>query len=176
MEGKYYAPATLNPITHVNVQADRRRSTSGEFAIYFHVRDLHQCAVEDRAASRDVARERTRERCRRHGSRLGGLRVPNTFAALSELVRHGILAAPEYYTLYLGYEFLRLLENRLRIASSYGTAAVARTPQDLGRISRLLDYSNAKDPQGAPNFEAAYVEITGSVREVFQRIVSELMK
>ena len=112
----------------------------------------------------------------RHGSRLRGLQVPNTLAALSVLVRHGILAAPDYYTLYLGYEFLRFLENRLRIASSYGTAAVSRTPQDLGRVSRLLGYSSAKDPQGAQDFEAAYVDITGRVREVFQRIVSELMK
>jgi [glutamine synthetase] adenylyltransferase / [glutamine synthetase]-adenylyl-L-tyrosine phosphorylase len=112
----------------------------------------------------------------RHGSRLGGLQVPNTLAALSGLVRQGILAVPDYYTLYLGYEFLRFLENRLRIASSYGTAAVARTPLDLGRISRLLRYSSAKDPQGAQDFEAVYLEITGRVREVFQRVVSELMQ
>jgi hypothetical protein len=45
----------------------------------------------------------------------------------------------------------------------------------LRRISRLLEYSNAKDPQCTQNFETAYAEITGSVREVFQRIVSELM-
>jgi len=112
----------------------------------------------------------------RHGSRLDSLQMPNTLAALAGLVRHGILAIPDYYTLYLGYEFLRLLENRLRIASSYGTAAFARAPQDLGRISRLLGYSSAKDPQGAQNFEAVYVDITGRVREVFQHIVSELVK
>jgi glutamate-ammonia-ligase adenylyltransferase len=112
----------------------------------------------------------------RHGSRLVSLQVPNTLAALSGLVRHGILPISDYYTLYLGYEFLRLLENRLRIASSYGTAAVARTPQELGRISRLLGYSSTKDPQGAQNFEAAYAEITGRVREIFQRIISELIK
>jgi len=111
-----------------------------------------------------------------HGSKFGGLQVPNTLGALSGLVRHGILKLPDYYTLYLGYEFLRFLENRLRIASSYGTAAVARTPQNLGRISRLLHYSSRKDPNGAKNFELAYLEITGRVREVFQRVVSELMK
>ena len=112
----------------------------------------------------------------RHGSRLGSLQVPNTVAALSELVRHGVLAVPDYYTLYLGYEFLRFIENRLRIASSYGTAAFAHTPQDLGRISRLLDYSTAKDPRGAQDFEATYLEITGRLREVFERTVSELMQ
>ena len=112
----------------------------------------------------------------RHGSRLGSLQVPNTLAALSGLVQQGILAVPDYYTLYLGYEFLRLLENRLRIASSYGTAALPRTPQHLARISRLLGYSSAKSQEGAQNFEAAYLEITGRVRDVFQRIVSELMQ
>jgi glutamate-ammonia-ligase adenylyltransferase len=110
----------------------------------------------------------------RHGSQLDSLQIPNTLAALAGLVRHGILAIQDYYTLYLGYEFLRLLENRLRMASSSGTAAFARAPQDLARISRLLGYSSATDPQGAQNFEAAYLDITGRVREVFQRIVSEL--
>jgi glutamate-ammonia-ligase adenylyltransferase len=112
----------------------------------------------------------------RHGSQLESLQAPNTLAALARLARQGILSVPDYKTLYLGYEFLRFLENRLRIASSFGAAAVNRTPQDLRRISRLLDHSNAKDPQCTQNFEAAYVEITGSIREVFQRIVSELMK
>jgi glutamate-ammonia-ligase adenylyltransferase len=112
----------------------------------------------------------------RHGSRLDILQMPNTLAALSGLVRHGILEIADYYTLYVGYEFLRFLENRLRIASSYGTAAFARAPRDHGRISRLLGYSSAEDPPGAQNFEAPYVDITGRVREVFQRIVSELAK
>jgi len=112
----------------------------------------------------------------RYGLQLVSLQVPNTLAALRGLVRQGILAISDYYTLYLGYEFLRLLENRLRIASSYGTATVTRTPQELGRISRLLGYSSTKDPQGAQNFDAAYVEITGRVRAIFQRIVSELIK
>jgi glutamate-ammonia-ligase adenylyltransferase len=110
-----------------------------------------------------------------HGAQLESLRAPNTLAALAGLARQGILSVPDYKTLYLGYEFLRFLENRLRIASSFGAAAVDRTPQNLRRISRLLEYSNAKDPECTQNFETAYAEITGSVREVFQRIVSELM-
>jgi glutamate-ammonia-ligase adenylyltransferase len=111
-----------------------------------------------------------------HGSRLVSLQMPNTLAALSELLRHGILAAADYHTLYRGYEFLRFLENRLRIASSYGVAAVARTPQPLAHISRLLRHSSARGPQDAKDFEASYLEITGSVRNVFQRIVSEPMQ
>lgn len=112
----------------------------------------------------------------RYGARLDGLQVPNTLAALTRLVWHGVLSFPDYYVLYLGYEFLRFLENRLRIASSYGSAVIARTPQDLGRISRLLRYSSANDPRGAQNFEAAYVEITGRVRKVFENIVADLIK
>jgi glutamate-ammonia-ligase adenylyltransferase len=112
----------------------------------------------------------------RHGSRLVTLQVPNTLAALAELVRHGILTVADYHTLDRGYEFLRFLENRLRIASSYGTATVARTPQLLAHVSRLLRHSSAKGPQDAKDFEAAYLEITGNVRDVFQRIVSELMQ
>jgi glutamate-ammonia-ligase adenylyltransferase len=111
-----------------------------------------------------------------HGSRLVSLQLPNTLAALSELLRHGILAAADYNTFHRGYEFLRFLENRLRIASSYGTAAVARTPQHLAHISRLLRHSRVRGPQDGKDFEVAYLEITGNVREVFHRIFSELIQ
>jgi glutamine synthetase adenylyltransferase len=104
------------------------------------------------------------------------LQLPNTLAALSELLRHGILAPADHDTLYRGYEFLRFLENRLRIATSYGVAAVARTPQHLAHISRLLRHSRVRGPQDGKDFEVAYLEITGNVREVFHRIFSELIQ
>ena len=90
----------------------------------------------------------------RHGSRLGGLQVPNTLAALSELVRQGILAVPDYYTLYLGYEFLRFLENRLRIASSYGTAAVRPHPSRPWTHLTTARLLKRKRSAGRPEFRS----------------------
>lgn len=110
----------------------------------------------------------------RHGERLRELQAPNTLTALSTLVRHNLLAVPDYYVLYMGYEFLRFVENRLRMVSSHSTAWVTRTPQQLGRIGRLLGDSTIDNQQGAETFETTYLEATRQVREVFDRNVSEL--
>jgi glutamate-ammonia-ligase adenylyltransferase len=110
----------------------------------------------------------------RHGGKAPELRVPNTMSALANLAGHGLLAREDYLTLSMAYEFLRFLENRLRIASPYGTATVVRNPKTLSRIGRLLGYSSTKDPQAARNFETDYLDVTGRVRGVFQRVLSGL--
>lgn len=108
----------------------------------------------------------------RHGGEISELQVPNTLAAMATLMKHGLLSRTDALTLSMGYEFLRFLENRLRIASPYGTATVARDPKTLGRVGRLLGHSSSNDPQAARNFETAYLDITGRVREVFHRVLS----
>ena len=108
----------------------------------------------------------------RHGSEAPELQVPNTMSALANLAERGFVTRADYSTLSIAYEFLRFLENRLRIASPYGIATVARDQKTLGRVGRLLGHSSTNDPQAARNFETAYLDITGRVREVFHRIFS----
>lgn len=101
------------------------------------------------------------------------LQAPNTLLALEHLQRRKLISSSDYQVLYLGYEFLRFLENRLRIASRYGTTAVSRDPKTLGRIARLLGYSSRNDSQIAADFEKVYLHITGRVRSIFDRVLSQ---
>jgi [glutamine synthetase] adenylyltransferase / [glutamine synthetase]-adenylyl-L-tyrosine phosphorylase len=110
----------------------------------------------------------------RYGGQYPELRVPNTMSALANLAARGLVTRNDFLILSIAYEFLRFVENRLRIASPYGTALVARDPRALGRIGRLLGYSSTNDPQAARNFESAYLDTTGKVRKIFQRLLSSL--
>ena len=112
----------------------------------------------------------------RHGGEAPELQVPNTLSALANLAGRGLVTHVDYLTLSVAYEFLRFLENRLRIASPYGTATatVARNPKTLGRIGRLLGCSSTNDPEAARSFEGAYLDITSKVREVWERVSSRL--
>jgi glutamate-ammonia-ligase adenylyltransferase len=106
----------------------------------------------------------------KHGNQISDLQVSNTLQALSRLRQHGLISCSDFQVLYLGYEFLRLLENRLRIASPVGTAALSRDSKILGRIARLLGYSILSGGQTAADFERVYQHITGQIRKVFDRV------
>jgi glutamate-ammonia-ligase adenylyltransferase len=112
----------------------------------------------------------------KHGYRHPALQVSNTLFAMREIRRLGLISHSDFQVLYLGYEFLRFLENRLRIASPFGSGAFKRQPKSLGKTSRLLGYSSTNDPMAAKDFESAYLDITGSVRNVYLRIMDRLTK
>jgi glutamate-ammonia-ligase adenylyltransferase len=107
-----------------------------------------------------------------YGKQSAEFRVPNTVAALTQLQKRGLVSRSDFEILYLGYEFLRFLENRLRIASPYGIASVSRNAKNLARVARLTGYSTTGDPRSAADFENVYLAITRQVREVFDRVVS----
>ena len=111
----------------------------------------------------------------KHGRQTAELRVPNTVAALTQLQKRGLVSHSDFEILYLGYEFLRFLENRLRIASPYGIASVSRNAKNLGRVARLAGYSTTGDPRIAVDFENVYLDITRRVRGVYNRILSSLL-
>lgn len=110
----------------------------------------------------------------RYGRQTPDLQAPNTLAAMSKLALLGLIPQSDCFVLYVGYEFLRFVENRLRISSPYGTASVSRDPKSLGRIARLLGYSSVNDAWVARNFEDAYLDVSHRIRSVYKRIVSSL--
>jgi [glutamine synthetase] adenylyltransferase / [glutamine synthetase]-adenylyl-L-tyrosine phosphorylase len=111
----------------------------------------------------------------KHGRQTVELRVPNTVTALTQLQKLGLVSRSDFEILYLGYEFLRFLENRLRIASPYGIASVSRNAKNLARVARLSGYSTTSDPRIAVDFENVYLDITRQVRGVFDRSLSSLL-
>jgi len=102
------------------------------------------------------------------------LQVSNTLHAMRGIKDLNLISQSDFQVLYLGYEFLRFLENRLRIASPFGSGTFLRQSNNLGKTSRLLRYSSTNDPMAARDFEGAYLDITRSVRNVSQKIMDQL--
>ncbi|HJY53208.1 MAG TPA: hypothetical protein VKD89_04220, partial [Candidatus Udaeobacter sp.] len=65
------------------------------------------------------------------------------------------------------YRFLRRVEHRLQIEAEQQTHTVPDEPEPLSRLARSLRFSSASD------FAAARQNRMGSVRPIFQRIISE---
>src|SRR5205814_9471973 len=66
------------------------------------------------------------------------------------------------------YRFLRPVEHRLQIEAEQQTHTVPDEPEPLSRLARSLRFSSARE------FTAALHNRMGSVRPIFQRIISEI--
>jgi len=109
----------------------------------------------------------------KYGYHFSGLRTPNTLAALRKLKRLRLIRSDQYEALEGGYEFLRLVENRLRAAFPFGATSIRRHPESLHKLSRLM----GNKPMGsAQEFESAYLRATQRVRAVFEEISGDLVK
>ena len=111
----------------------------------------------------------------KHGANQPGLRQANTHKALRTLVSAGILSGELYQDLNRGYEFLRSLENRLRLSAPMSSTAIARSPESLERFSRLCRFEKKITPASSQRFEKHYLEVTRKVRQAYQSIVQSLI-
>src|SRR5262249_47326911 len=111
----------------------------------------------------------------KYGHHFPELRVPNTLAALRKLKQVGLIRNDQYETLRDGYEFLRLVENRLRAAFPYNTTSVARDPKNLKRMGRLLGRKLLTRYSPTHDFEDTYLRTTQRVRTVFEEISEVLL-
>jgi glutamate-ammonia-ligase adenylyltransferase len=112
----------------------------------------------------------------KHGHRFAELRTPNTFAALRKLKHLGLIQNDHYEALRDGYEFLRLVENRLRVAFPYGATSIARHSKNLQRMDRLLGRKILARYSPTQKFENAYLITTKRVRTSFEQIAADLVK
>lgn len=110
----------------------------------------------------------------KHGQGQPDLREPNTLAALQKLRQQKLVSPDQYKAFTQGYEFLRLLENRLRLNSPYGATTIARTPQVLTKLSRQAGMAPTSDNKGAEKFEKKYLAITAAIRKAYRSIVEQL--
>ena len=103
----------------------------------------------------------------RHGWQFPQLRISNTLLALRRLRQLELLAEEQFQDFYRGYEFLRLLENRLRLASPHSSTSFPRAPKMLCKMVWLLGRKRAGDFASGERFESAYTAITQNNRKVF---------
>jgi glutamate-ammonia-ligase adenylyltransferase len=105
----------------------------------------------------------------REGYRFPELRTTSTVVTLKEIRALGLLPEGTAEILLNGYKFLRKLENRLRIIHDYSVNDLSGTKLYLNKLARRLGYdSKLKNPGAA--LICDYEEITGKIRDVFDRL------
>ncbi len=102
-----------------------------------------------------------------HGARNPFLQEPSMLKALRALRELDLLPPDEVLALDNAYRFLRRVEHRLQIEAEQQTHTVPDEPDSLTRLARSLRFSSAGD------FTAALQNRMGSVRPIFERIISE---
>ena len=102
-----------------------------------------------------------------HGARNPFLQEPSMLKALRALRELNLLQPDEVLALDNAYRFLRRVEHRLQIEAEQQTHTVPDEPELLSRLARSLRFSSASD------FTAALHNRMGSVRPIFERIISE---
>ncbi len=101
-----------------------------------------------------------------HGARNPFLQESSILKALRALRELDLLPSNEVLALDNAYRFLRRVEHRLQIEAEQQTHTVPEEPDALSRLARSLRFSSASD------FTAALRDRMGSVRPIFQRIIS----
>src|SRR6516225_4923873 len=102
-----------------------------------------------------------------HGARNPFLQEPSMLKALRALRELDLLPRDEVLELDTAYRFLRRVEHRLQIEAEQQTHTVPDEPDPLSRLARSLRFSSASD------FTMALHNRMGSVRPIFQRIISQ---
>jgi glutamate-ammonia-ligase adenylyltransferase len=102
-----------------------------------------------------------------HAARHPFLQEQSMLKALRALRELDFLPREEVLTLDNAYRFLRRVEHRLQIESEQQIHTVPDEPDVLRRLARSLRFSSSDD------FTAALQNRMGSVRPIFQRIISE---
>ncbi len=107
-----------------------------------------------------------------HGCRYPELRTTSTIVALKEIASLRLLTGGDAETLHSGYKFLRKLENRLRIIHDYSVNDLSGPKSYLNKLARRLGYDPKLKNPGAVLI-CDYEQVTGSVRECYDRVMGE---
>ena len=101
-----------------------------------------------------------------HAARNPFLQEPSMLKALRALRELDLLPRDDVLALDNAYRFLRRVEHRLQIEAEQQTHTLPDEPEALSRLAHSLRFSSARD------FAAALHARMGSVRPIFQRIIS----
>jgi glutamate-ammonia-ligase adenylyltransferase len=110
----------------------------------------------------------------RHGHAHPNVRVRSTRAAIVELARAGLLPADEAAALTAGWNFLRALENRMRLERNAPVEAIEADPEALLPLARRLGYAGA-DADAVAAFTADHARHRASIREIYERRFGEAL-
>jgi glutamate-ammonia-ligase adenylyltransferase len=108
----------------------------------------------------------------KYGRDFPALRITNTWEALDVLHSSGLLTAPEYETLLASYNFLRLVESRLRIVHNLSLDELPEKAEDLEKLARRLGFEAGPQESPGQQFLDELERHTSQTRELFLRLVA----
>jgi glutamate-ammonia-ligase adenylyltransferase len=108
----------------------------------------------------------------KYGGNLAVLRTTNTWEALDALRSTGLLEGAEYTTLRNSYDFLRLVEGRLRIVHNRSLDELPEAPEDLEKLARRLGLEAGPGVSAGSRFLAELERHTTQTRELFLHLVT----
>jgi [glutamine synthetase] adenylyltransferase / [glutamine synthetase]-adenylyl-L-tyrosine phosphorylase len=109
----------------------------------------------------------------KHGGRIAALRSTNTWDALEAARKAGLLTETDFEALRQGYDFLRLVESRLRIVQNRSLDELPDNPDDLEKLARRLGYQTTVQASAAQVFLNELNAHTARIRELFKRLTRD---
>jgi glutamate-ammonia-ligase adenylyltransferase len=104
-----------------------------------------------------------------HGENVPSLQVHNTLEALKALRHETVLSKTDYRLLASGYQFLRRLENRLRLVHDQSINAFSGDTATLAKLARRLGY---QQDQADQRLMTDYHNATENIRAIFDRYLA----
>ena len=109
----------------------------------------------------------------KYGRDFPALRTTNTWEALEVLHSSGLLTTTAYETLLASYNFLRLVESRLRIVHNLSLDELPDKPEDLEKLARRLGFEPGPQGSAELQFLAELKRHTSQTRELFLHLVAQ---
>ena len=106
-----------------------------------------------------------------HGGGETSVRVQNTPLAIERLHEIGVLTEVQRDGLTEAYQFLRRVENALRIVHDRALDALPKNRAELGQLARRLGYTGRNDKPAAEAFLQDYGKWTETTRALFNEIL-----
>lgn len=108
-----------------------------------------------------------------HGGGETSVRVQNTPLAIERLHEIGVLTEAQCDGFSEAYQFLRRVENALRIVHDRALDALPKNRAELGQLARRLGYTGSNDKPAAEAFLQDYGKWTEMTRALFNEILVE---
>ncbi len=81
----------------------------------------------------------------KYGNQYPDIRHPNTWQALDAILHAGLISPEEYRVLRECYDFLRLVEGRLRIFHNRSLDELPQSPEELEKLARRMGYEASQE-------------------------------
>jgi glutamate-ammonia-ligase adenylyltransferase len=106
----------------------------------------------------------------KYGPTTPALRNPNTWATLDALCCTGLISDPEHAVLHKSYDFLRLVESRLRIVHNRSLDELPERPEDLEKLARRLGIEAGFGASAGQRFLEELERHTSQTRDLFLKL------